>query len=288
MSTNDRPGAGQGPGPEEPRYGRRAEPGEQAGATPPPPPAYPGGGYGSTGASSPYTTPPSAPPSGPPSYGSQPPYGPSSYSTQESGYGQGTYGQGSYDQRSYGSPQGPRPRRTGPIVMIVVGALLMILGPIIGIVAAASAGMDTFNEIANDGATVENGGTVSLPAGVDRVVYSESGEVSSFSCDIVDPAGQAVSTRGAEGDGQDVDGGTIVPGVAFTTTEAGSYTVDCGLPAEASQTLLVAPPLDFGGLLGAGVAVLVGLGAGFLGLVLLIIGIVWLVRRNKKIRTGQY
>lgn len=301
MSTNDSPGPDEtGRIPEEPRYGRRAEPGETSGqfpgSPPPPPPPYgASGGYGQGQGT----------PSGPPSYGGygqgqNPSYGgsqgssatPPSYnaygsgSSQPGSYNQPTgYAQGSY---GYGAPQGAPPKRTGPIAMIVIGALLMILGPVIGFVVAASAGAGTFTDIANDGATISNGGTVSLPAGAERVIYIDTADpTASFSCEVIDPAGQPVSTRGASGEGEEFAGDSLLPGVEFTATEAGDYTVSCDLPAGAQDTLLIAPPLDLGGLVGAGLAVLIGFGAGFLGFILLIIGIIWLVRVNKRARTGQ-
>ncbi|MEE6294627.1 hypothetical protein [Georgenia wangjunii] len=301
MSTpnNDSPrpdeGAAPGPGPygppatgpaDEPRYGRRLPEGER--------PTYGQGDQGQPAYGQPAGPPSYGQPSGPPSYGQ--PSGAPSYG-EPSGppsYGQGGQGQQGYGQPAYpggygGAPQGPRPKRKGAVITLVIGALLLILGPIIGFAVAAAGSAGAIGDIANDGVTVANPGMVDLPADAERVVYRESlASDANFTCDITGPDGQPVPSTEADANGQGIDGQTVLYGVEFTTGEAGTYTIDCDLPPSADQTLLVTPPLDIGGLIGAGIAFIVGLGVGFLGFIVLIIGIVWLVRVNKKIRNSQY
>lgn len=299
MSTND-----SGTTPEEPRYGRRfpegQRPSEQPSAPQPPSPygQQPGpgqqGGYGQHGAS--------GQPGSTGQYGSAGQYG-----GQQSGYGQpGAYGpqggyqhQGGYGQPPYaqpagqpgygygGGPSGPPPKRTGPVVMIVLSALAMIGAPIIGFVIGIASVVDSAAGVA-DGAQVSNGGSIDLPANSDQVIYfaTSSTDVAAVDCTVTGPAGQNLSTY-PDTFGMDLPDDSAV-GVGFRTSTAGAHTIDCDLPAGVSSTLSVGPPLDAGDLMGAGIAVLVGLAVGFLGLVLLIIGIVWLVRLNKRIRTGQY
>lgn len=294
MSTND-----SGTTPEEPRYGRRfpegQRPSEQPGAAPQPPSPYgqqpgPGqqGGYGQPGA---YGAPGQYG-----GHGQQPTYGqPGAYGAQ-GGYGQhqGGYGQPPYappaGQPGYGygaGPSGPPPKRTGPVVMIVLSALAMIGAPIIGFLIGVASMVDSAAGIV-DGAQVSNGGSVDLPANSDQVIYfaTSSTDLTAVDCTVTGPGGQNLSTY-ADTFGMDLPDDSAV-GVGFRTDAAGAHTIDCDLPAGASSTLQVGPPLDAADLMGAGIAVLVGLAVGFLGLVLLIIGIVWLVRVNKRIRTGQY
>ena len=199
----------------------------------------------------------------------QPPY------AGQPGYG---YGQ---------APSGPPPKRTGPVVMIVLSALAMIGAPIIGILIGIGSVVDSAAGI-TDGAPVTNGGSVDLPANTDRVIYfaATSVDAGSVDCTVTGPNGQTLSTY-PDTFGMDLPDDSAV-GVGFRTATAGAHTIDCDLPAGVNTAMSVGPPLDAGNFTGAGVAVLVGFAVGFLGLVLLIIGIVWLVRVNKRIRTGQY
>lgn len=279
MSTPD--------GGNEPRYGRRLPEGEQPGASS----HAVGGGQGDHGQ-----------PGQPPVYGQQPGSGqqggygqqPPGYPPQ-SGYGQqGGYGQqppaypqqyGGYAAPGY-PPAGPPPKRTGPVVMIVVAVLLMIGAPIIGGAIALNSFGGTVGELATDGAQLNNGGSVDLPANVERIVLLEDSNANqdSVSCQVTDPSGGNVSVSPTVGTigGEEIP----LPGVSFQTSAAGSYTIDCELPEGSDQGLIVSPPLDFGALMSGGVTLIIGLAVGFLGFVLLIIGIIWLVRVNKRIRTA--
>jgi hypothetical protein len=289
------PPAGGAPG--EPRYGRRLPEGERPASGPPSyapplgPPAYGQSaegqsgygqgqqGYGQSG-------------QGQPGYGQQGQqgYGQSGYGQQ--GYGQpgyGQQGQSGYGQPGYaggygGAPQGRRPSRKGAVITLVIGALLMVLGPVVGFAVVATGGAGAISDIANDGVTVSNPGTVDLPADAERVIYPDDlASDSNFTCEVAGPDGQPVSTAEAASGVQ-----AALYGVAFTTGEAGTYSIECDLASSGNQTLLVTPPLDVDELIGAGIAFLIGLGVGFIGFVLLIIGIIWLVRVNKKIRNAQY
>ena len=275
----------------EPRYGRRTPDGEQ-------PPAYGQQQPGSYGQQPPtygqqqpgsYGQQPPTYGQQPPTYGQQPGYGQQPpYAQQPGGYGQqpgyGGYGQ----QPGFGPASGPRPSRTGAVIAIVLGVVLMIGAPIVGLVSALNSATGTFSSLATDGVQLTNGDSTDLPANVDRVVIFENtgSQAANASCDITDPSGRDVAVSPAEIQfgGEDVP----FPGVNFRTTGAGSYTFDCDLPASGSQSLIVSPPIDFGSLVGSGMVVLIGFGVGFLGFILLIIGIIWLVRVNKRIRTGQY
>jgi len=268
MSTSDG-------GAEEPRYGRRRPEGESPGEGTPPVYGQPGGWeqQGGTSRPDPYGQQSGRP--GP--YGQQPgtpaPYG-------APGYGGPGYGA----PGGYG-PTGQRPRRTGPILMIVIAALAMIAAPIVGFVAAVGSAGDAIGGLDN-AVAITNGGSAQLPGDAERVVYFQDTDIdgAGVTCVVTDPGGQEVATSpytfGVEG----ADTG----GISFTTGGGGAYTVECDLPADAGSQLLVAPPLDVSTLASAGVAFLVGLAVGFVAFVVLIIGIVWLVRVNRRARTGPY
>lgn|SRR5690625_2383734 len=303
MSTND-----SGTSPEEPRYGRRLpegeRPSEQPGHQAPgahSPYGQPHGGYGQQSG---YGQGSAQQPGQYGSYGQQPGYGqqqpgygqPGGYGQQQGGYGQPPYapqaGQPPYAPQAGGygpgqAPSGPPPKRTGPVVMIVLSALAMIGAPIIGILIAVASVVDSAAGI-TDGASITNGGSVDLPADAERVIYfaSSSIDIGAVDCTVTGPNGQTLSTY-PDTFGMDLPDDSAV-GVGFRTAAAGAHTIDCDLPSGVSSTMTVGPPLDAGNFMGAGVSVLVGFAVGFLGLVLLIIGIVWLVRVNKRIRTGQY
>src|SRR5690625_5677803 len=64
---------------------------------------------------------------------------------------------------------------------------------------------------------------------------------------------------------------------SFTAPSSGEYEIDC-----AGMPVAVGPPVSIGGILGAVGGVLFAIGGGFLGFVLLAIGIVlWLLNRKK-------
>lgn len=277
--------------PEEPRYGRRLPEGER--------PPTPSTGEPQYGAQGPYQQPgqygasgtgqPVGPGYGQPGYG-QPGYGAPGGAGpgQAGGHGSPTpYGApAGYGAPGYGygqAPSGPPPKRTGPVVMIVVSAILMIAAPIVGIVVGVANAVDSVGGL-RDSVTITNGGTVDLPANTERAVYfNRSVSAGAVDCDVTDPAGRPVPTSPATLGFDDT-----AMGATFRTGDAGNYTVECDLPSDVSSTLTVAPPIVASDVAGAGVAVLVGLGVGFLAFVTLIIGIVWLVRVNRRIRTGQY
>src|SRR5699024_9044393 len=164
-----------GTGPSEPQYGRRRPEGEQPGG--PTPPAYgqqgggqdpyqpggygQGGGYGQSsgygqaggyGQGGGYGQPPYAPQPGQPPYAQQPGYAP------PTGYGDG------------GAPRGPPPKRTGPVVMMVVSAVAMIAAPVIGFFIAVSSAVTSVDGLA-DGVESSNGESADLPANTEQVVY---------------------------------------------------------------------------------------------------------------------
>lgn len=163
------------------------------------------------------------------------------------------------------------PSRTGPVILIVAGALAMILGPIIGIVMSVSnlVGSLDLNDFAN-AQQISNGGTADLPANSEWMVVPDSATSQGYSCDVTGANGEMVDTRSREGI------------VLFTSTQAGAYTISCD-PGGATLVVLPATNIDelIEGAPGAFSSAAIGFLVGFLGFVALIVGIIWLVRVNR-------
>lgn len=298
----------------EPRYGRRIEPGQQ----------QPSHGQGESGQQPQYgaygqqpDTSGQQPSYGQAAGGQQPQYGAygqqpglgqqqpgygqqqPGYGQQQPGYGQQPYGQPSYGQPSYGQqppyggvppyaagPMGPKPKRTAAVVTLVVGIVLLIGGPVVGFAIAASS-IGGFANAVQDSDYVPNGSSVTLPAGTERAVYLEDfDQYDGLDCVIIDPDGSSIAST----DAYIELFGTRTPlgGAEFTTTSAGEYAIDCEIPSGAGSWLLVMEPIEFDGFFSAGLAVIVGLGVAFIGLIVLIVGIVLLVKANKRIRQAGY
>ncbi len=165
------------------------------------------------------------------------------------------------------------PSRTGPVILIVAGALAMILGPIIGIVMSVS---NLFGAVDWQGFTdtqqITNGSTADLAANAEWMVVPSSG-AQGYSCDVTGTNGEMVDTRSREGV------------ITFTSTQAGPYSITCD---SGGDTLIVMPAANLDEMLdnapGAFSSFAVGLLVGFLGFVALIVGIIWLVRVNRERR----
>lgn len=168
------------------------------------------------------------------------------------------------------------PSRTGPVVTIVLGALAMFLGPLIGLLVSVSGVVSKIDveEMASGTQTISDGSSVSLHAG-DWMVIPENGISSrGYQCEVTGMG--RIDTRSMEGI------------VLFTAPRDGRYTIDC----TTSGNLWVAPAADIGSLVDAAPgfagAFAGGMLVGFLGLVALILGIVWLVRVNRRRREMQF
>ncbi len=258
---------------DEPRYGRRVEPGAPDGA--------------------PYGQPQQAPGAGPQHYGQ------AGHGTQPPQYGQPGHGGGqqpyppgqAQPYPAYGTgapaPGGRPPRRTGPVWTIILGALFLVGGPVGGVILSVVMALGGAGGLAGlaDSQTVPNGGTVQLQADTERAVFVDVDGGERMTCDITGPGGQPVAVSDYSL-GVD-EGSTGLAGVKFRTDEAGAYTVECDVPGGASGPLVVSEPVSLDGIMDAGIFVLVGFLVGLGGLVALIIGIIWLVRVNRRIRDAR-
>lgn len=203
---------------------------------------------------------------------------------------QGAYGQqGAYPGYQGGAPQGKPPSRTGPVVALIIGLLMMFGGPIIGFVVGATQSLSGIVDTASDAQMVPNGGAVELPADVTRVVMSESTQsienetqLTEMTCTVTGPTGSPVNVTPMTGE---ISDGVVAFGPTFSTTESGPHTVDC---SPVSGDLLVSAPFEVGDLTQAATSVLIGLLAGFVGLIVTIVAIVMLVRASRRRRQMGY
>ncbi|SNU01468.1 hypothetical protein SAMN06298212_11153 [Ruaniaceae bacterium KH17] len=177
-----------------------------------------------------------------------------------------------------------QPGRGGPIATIVISALLMIIAPIVGLLAGALnafGGMDTSSF--ENTQMVSNGGTVTLTTADEWMIMPSDGDVegAGYDCSVIDDSGSAVPTGSIY---------EVIP--TFSSTAGGSYTIDCNVQ---DASLMIAPSSMISGLTdnlgGAAGWMIGGFVLGFLGLIGVIVGIIWLVKVNKKRRealTGGY
>lgn len=165
---------------------------------------------------------------------------------------------------------GPLPSRTWPIITLVSGVILAIIVAPVVLVTMIVGGVNLESFI---------DGSVEATSG-DRVVVGESGMVAIIAQDS-SSLGPCVLTAGAEtialeeAPGSGATMGTDVP--------PGTYQLDC--PAAAGKPLYVFVGQDLTNLMdstmkGFGWATFVGLS----GLVVFVVGIVWLVKRNRQRR----
>lgn len=167
--------------------------------------------------------------------------------------------------------------RTWPIVLIVLGALMMIFGPLIGAGAAVTRLTGSI-----DASTLEDYQLLRDPTTTD-VLQPGSWTIISGSaagspdCTVTDDAGNSVPTR------------TRMEAMTeFELTSPGSVEIDCGTRAD----LYVLPTAVIDSIVNdaAGLAApfIGGLAVGAVGLATLVVGIVWLVSVNRKNRPPQW
>lgn len=180
-----------------------------------------------------------------------------------------------YSPYDVSSPK-PRPRP----LWFVVGAVLMVLGLVIGVAVILHA---VGNATVEDGVITANGdaaGVVS-PAHRTRMLFVQSGH-SAPDCDLVDGSGQRLLKRAI------VDRITLTTGsqdwLAFAQIDSsgdGAITITCRPVTNDVAQVRIGQPVDtasLGGSVLAGLGVLVLLGGGGF-LVLLVTTILWVVRK---------
>lgn len=160
-----------------------------------------------------------------------------------------------------------------PKVLIILGAVIIGLSLVIGIVTAVIG----FGQVAGGAEKyqiLESGsGTYTAEADETVQLYAEEGTPAP-QCTIDGPAvGEGtIQTSGFGNEGRE-----WVSFDSFTAEEAGDYTIDCG-----GTPVMVGPPVSIGGIFAGLGGIVLAIGGGVLGFLLLVVGvIILLVRRGR-------
>lgn len=176
-----------------------------------------------------------------------------------------------------------RPSRAGAIVTLVIGAVLTIFGPILGILIGGFALVPQALGLADNTAHVAPTATVELDAGESVFLLAPVADLSAVDhSDCTAEAGEGrtatVAFEPASALNTLVDRARYESFARVTADEPGSYTLAC----DTSIDVITAPPFEPGSFLGplgwwsAG-----GLLVSLAGIVLVIVGIVRLTRTPK-------
>lgn len=201
-----------------------------------------------------------------PGYGAQPPY------QQGPGVPSGPYGPGP------SAPLQPLPSRAWAIVLVVVGALtatVLAFGVFLAVLLSGAG----FQDLVANAASVTSGSTVTVDQSGSYLVSATGGE--SISCTLEGSDGTTHALDEATGNS------SVVLGMGIP---AGRYTLDC--TGEGTGQMVGMTGVDASALTAAGARSLVwGTVVGVIGVVLTIVGVVWLVRvnrRRREIQRGQW
>ncbi|WP_422115461.1 hypothetical protein [Brachybacterium sp. UNK5269] len=180
--------------------------------------------------------------------------------------------QGAFPAGAGAPAPGPAPSKA-PKLLIIIGSVILALSVIVGVVLAV-VGIGGVAGSADDLEQFPSGaGTVVAEEGDSLQIYVPEG-FPPPTCDVMGPAV-------GEGTGQSsttTAGGTTWVSVhSFTAEAAGEYSIDCGgLP------IAVGPPVSILGIFAGIGGILLALGGGFLGFVLLALGVILLLVRRSK------
>lgn len=169
-------------------------------------------------------------------------------------------------------------RKTAPIVVLVIG-VVVVIASVIGFVISAVVVSDT-------GLTLKT-----VPVGTPTTVEVSASELVTLStdspsvqCAVTDPSGAQVGLEGHDAEAAGSDEAGIVLG-SFQASAAGSYTVSC-TGAQGGEVTLTGVTVD-GSTIAGGVGILATLCLGFIGTVMALAGLVWLVVRVSHNRKAQ-
>lgn len=183
----------------------------------------------------------------------------------------------------------PRKTRSGAIIVLVIGAVLTITGPIFGVLAGSFAMIPTALDIAGDTAAVSPNGTVNLDPGESVYLLAPVAELDQLdheTCTATGPDGGPVTVAYAPATALN----TLVGGIRYesfaqlSATTTGPHDITCptdGIP------VVAAPRFTLGGLFGPFAWWSIGgIAVSLIGVVMVIVGIVRLARTPKTIAGG--
>lgn len=183
------------------------------------------------------------------------------------------------------NPQASQPRsRTGAIVALVIGAVLTVCGPVLGILIGSFALVPQALGYADTTAHLAPTATVELDAGESLFLLTKVADLEAIDySDCTAEAGEGttvtVSYEPASALNTLANGTRYESFARVTADEQGTYTLFC----DTSVGVITAPPFEFGSFLGPlGWWTAGGLLVSLAGIVLVIIGVVRLVTRAPK------
>ncbi len=176
------------------------------------------------------------------------------------------------------------PSRAGAIVTLVIGAVLTIFGPILGILIGSFALVPQALGLADNTAHVAPTATVELDTGESVFLLAPVADLSAVdhsdcTAETRDSTTAAISYEPASALNTLVNGTRYESFARVTAEEAGTYTLSC----DTNVDVISAPPFEFGSFLGPfGWWTAGGLLVSVVGIVLVIVGIVRLATRTSK------
>lgn len=180
-----------------------------------------------------------------------------------------------------GQTPGQTPQRQGtgkaPKILIILGSIILALAVVIGAVIAIIGIRATAGGIGDIEVFDSGSASITAEAGESLQLYAEAG-TDAPACEILSPSGEAPGEGTIQTSSTSIDGRQWDSFDSFTANEAGEYTVDC-----AGTPVAVGPPVSIGGIFGAVGGILLAVGGGFLGFVLLAIGVILLIVRKRRV-----
>lgn len=160
-----------------------------------------------------------------------------------------------------------------PKILIILGAVVLVLSVIIGIVVAVI-GLGGAFSTADELEVFDSGsGTITAEAGESLQIYAPEG-MGTPVC-MVD--GPSVGEGTIQTSTITADGTNWASIDSFTAESAGDYTVDCD-----SGPVAVGPPVSIGSIFAGVGGIFLAIGGGAIGFVLLLIGVILVLVRRKR------
>ncbi len=174
-------------------------------------------------------------------------------------------------------PAAPVKRRSkGPVVLLVIGALILVLSLVAGIVLAVIGFGATARGIGDIQVYSSGAGTYTAEAGEEIQAYAPEGSTPP-SCSLITPDGTEPSGGTNQSSSTTIDGQNWVSFDSFTASAAGDYQIDC-----AGSPVALGPPVSIGGIFSGIGGVLLAVLGGILGFLLLLAGIIWMVVQRRR------
>lgn len=217
---------------------------------------------------------PLSPQNGPYGQGGVPSPGPApqqGHGSPQQGFGPPQQG---YSQAPQGVGQAPAKKPSkAPKILIILGAVLLALSLIIGVVLAVI-GIGGVVGGTQDLEVFDSGsGTITAEEGESLQIFAEEGAPAP-SCTVDGPSvGEGTSQSSTIG----IGGRSWVSVDSFTAEQAGDYTVTCG-----DSPIAVGPPVSIGGIFAGVGGILLAVFGGALGFLLLLIGVILVIVRKKR------